>query len=73
MNKQDFEIKEFDLGNVKIAFLIGGFLSDNPKEFMDSKVADYVKEKSYTEFIEKHLDMTQVRIIIFGLNDLINQ
>ena len=65
----DVDIKEirFD-GNNKITILVGGFSHPNPKEYMDQVVSEYVSHSSFNEFIEIHLDMPQIRIILKDIN-----
>ena len=66
---EDVDIKEiaFDRTN-KITILVGGFTNPNPKEYMDRVVSEYVRNSSYNEFIEIHLDMPQIRIILKDIN-----
>lgn len=67
----DVEIKEYVLeGNVKIAILIGGLNSNNPKQYMDDAVSEYVERCGYNEFIEEHLDNPWVRVIIRDFNSI---
>lgn len=54
----------------KIAILQGGFGHPNPKEFMDLKVAEYTEGCCYNEFVEEHLDMPWIRIVLRGINEL---
>ncbi len=65
----DVDIKEipFDENN-KITILVGGFSSQNPKEYMDLVVSEYVRHSSFNEFVEIHLDMPQIRIILKDIN-----
>lgn len=69
-NFDDVEIKEYEVGPIKIAFIRGGFSSDNPKAYMDCVVSEYVKGCSYNQFIEEHLDDPWLRVIITGINDI---
>lgn len=54
----------------KIAILQGGFGHPNPKEFMDLKVAEYTRGCLHNQFVESHLDMPWVRIVLKGINEL---
>ena len=68
---KDVDIREIPLeGGNKITILVGGFSSPNPKEFMDGVVSRYVGDSPYNEFIESHLDMPQIRIILSGINEI---
>jgi hypothetical protein len=68
---EDIDIKEIPIkGGYKITILIGGFHSKNPKAYMDNVVSEYVEDSLYNEFIESHLDMPQVRIILSGINEI---
>lgn len=52
------------------AVLIGGIGHPNPKAFMDEKVSEYTDRCLHNEFIESHLDMPWVRIVIDCINEL---
>lgn len=68
---EDVDIKEIPIeGGHKITIIIGGFKSSNPKAYMDYVVSEYVKGSSYNEFVESHLDMPQIRIILRGINEI---
>ena len=68
---EDVDIKEIPIeGGHKITILIGGFMSKNPKAYMDYVVSEYVKNSMYNEFVESHLDMPQIRIILSGINEI---
>lgn len=71
----DVEIFEQDIvtkegKNFKMAVLRGGFTQEYPKEYMDNVVYEYTKNYLHNQFVESHLDMPWVRIILTGINDL---
>lgn len=73
LNEQfpDVQIREIEFdGRCKIAILEGGFTKVNPKEYMDYVVSCYVQGSSYNEFVESHLDMPCIRIVLLGINDI---
>ena len=51
----------------KIAVLVGGVQEQNPKEFMDKVVADYVERDSHNQFIVIQLDNPWTRIVTSNL------
>lgn len=53
-----------------IAILIGGIGHTNPKAFMDDQVYQYTKGCSHNQFVESHLDMPWVRIVIDCINEI---
>lgn len=54
----------------KVAILVGGMNSDNPKEFMDSAVSKYVGYELHNQFVEIHLDNPWTRVIIRDINNI---
>ena len=73
---KDAEICQYDLigkdgkRKGKIAIIRGGLNKENPIEFMNSIVHDYVKNDLYNEFIEIEMDNPWVRVILDGINEL---
>jgi len=61
-----------DSGNEKgkVAILVGGMNSDNPKEFMDGAVSKYVGRTGHNQFVEIHLDNPWTRVLVRGINDI---
>lgn len=59
-------------GNItgKVAILLGGLNSDNPKEHMDSAVSKYVEHEPHNQFVEIHLDNPWTRVVIRGINNI---
>lgn len=71
----DVEIFEQDVitkkgRHFKIAVLQGGFTQEYPKEYMDEVVSVYTKGYLHNQFVESHLDMPWVRIVLTGINEL---
>lgn len=62
--------QKIDKGRGTLSILRGGWNHPNPKTYMDEVVSQYVEGKLYNEFIEVHLDIPQVRVIIEGINEL---
>jgi len=54
----------------KVAILVGGLDSDNPKEFMDSAVGKYVGHELHNQFVEIHLDNPWTRVVIRDINNI---
>ena len=70
---QLFEQKIFDLNGQevgKIAILVGGLRSENPKEYMDMAVNNYVGREMHNQFIEIFLDNPWTRIVTRGLDSM---
>lgn len=71
----DVDIFEQDVVNsrgqhFKIAVLRGGFTQEYPKEYMDNVVLQYTRNCLHNQFVESHLDLPWVRIVLTGINDL---
>jgi hypothetical protein len=54
----------------KMAILVGGLRSPNPKAHMDEAVSRYVGNIGHNQYIEIHLDNPWTRVITSGINDL---
>ncbi len=54
----------------KLAILIGGMDSVEPKNDMDKVVSKYVDGNTYNDFVDYHLDNPWVRVVIQGMNEL---
>lgn len=48
----------------------GGWGHPNAKQYMDEVVRSLLEGKLHNQFVEIHLDVPQVRVIIEGINDL---
>jgi hypothetical protein len=66
--EQPLIVKGITVG--KMAILVGGLNSPNPKDFMDNAVSQYVGNIGHNQFIEIHLDNPWTRIITSGINEL---
>lgn len=65
------KVFEQDLtGGGKLAILIGGMDSENPKELMNQVVHEYVNNRQFNDFVDIHSDDAYVRVIIMGINEL---
>ena len=53
----------------KLTILRGGWYKENPKSYMDMVVCDYMEHRLHNQFVEIHMDIPQVRVIIEGIND----
>lgn len=71
----DYQCYEFDeLENgCQVVILRGGFRAEMPSAFMDEKVEEYIgnhkADRFCHQFIESHLDMPQIRVLVFNIND----
>ncbi|MBO4654848.1 MAG: hypothetical protein J5644_04825 [Bacteroidales bacterium] len=71
----DVKIKEFpftgtDGQSYKISIMTGGFSSPNPGAYMDEFVRHYTKHSLHNQFLESHLDMPWVRVVVSGINEI---
>lgn len=57
-----------DRGTVTI--LRGGWTRPDAKTYMDEAVRQFVENRLINQFVEIHLDIPQVRVIVEGINDL---
>ena len=53
----------------KLAILVGGLNSTDPKSFMDLAVLTYVGPKPHNQFVEIHLDNPWTRVLTSGINE----
>lgn len=72
--KLDAEFFEFEkCGNSYVVLFRGGFLTDNPEFFLDEKIQNYLNThkgyKTCHQFVESHLDMPQIRVLVFNIDD----
>jgi len=54
----------------KLAVFSGGFNKSNPSDYMDSVVREYVGNSPHNVFVESHLDIPWVRVVIEDINGL---
>lgn len=68
----DVDIKQttIDDGRGKITILRGGWTRPDAKTYMDEAVRQFMEYKLHNQFVEIHLDIPQVRIIVEGINDI---
>ena len=57
-------------GRARLTILRGGWTKDYPKQYMDVVVSEFMEGRLHNQFVEIHLDVPQVRVIIEGINDL---
>ena len=62
--------QRLDRGRGMLTILRGGWNVSNPKAYMDEAVRQFVDNKLYNQFIEIHLDIPQVRVIIEDINEI---
>lgn len=69
---KDIEIFKQQLDNKggNIYVIRGGWTNSNPNSYMDNFVSLFMERKSHNQFVEIHLDIPQVRVIIEGINSL---
>jgi len=62
--------QQIDDGRAILTILRGGWTKDYPKQYMDMVVSEFMEGKLHNQFVEIHLDIPQVRIIIERINDI---
>ena len=62
--------QKLERGRGMLTILRGGWNVTNPKAYMDEAVRQFVGDRLHNQFIEIHLDIPQVRVIIEGINDI---
>jgi len=68
---KDVELFEQQLGEKsKLAILVGGLSSHNPKNVIDNATAKYVGNTPHNQFVDIKLDNPWTRVIISGINTL---
>lgn len=70
----DFEFFEFDkYENSYVVLFRGGFLNDDPTTFLDEKIQNYLNAhhgyRTCHQFVESHLDMPQIRVLVFNVDE----
>lgn len=59
-----------DEGRGTITILRGGWTRPDAKTYMDEAVRQFVENRLINQFVEIHLDIPQVRVIVEGINDI---
>lgn len=54
----------------KLAILWGGMNRENPTQYMNDAVSQYVQQTSYNQFVEIHMDNPWLRVIVKDINEL---
>lgn len=62
--------QKLDRGRGTLTIIRGGWNAPNPKTYMDEVVRQYVEDRLYNQFVEIHLDIPQVRVVVEGINNL---
>ena len=57
-------------GSARLTILRGGWTKDYPKQYMDVVVSEFMEGRLHNQFVEIHLDIPQVRVIIEGINNI---
>ena len=57
-------------GRGTVTILRGGWTRPDAKTYMDEAVRQFVENRLINQFVEIHLDIPQVRVIVEGINDL---
>lgn len=67
----DVDIVQAPIGGRGIVTILrGGWTRADAKTYMDEAVRQFVENKLINQFVEIHLDIPQVRVIIEGINDI---
>lgn len=71
-NFPDVDVYESPLkdSSAKLYVLRGGWNHPTPKQYMDEAVREFIETTLHNQFVEIHLDIPQVRVLIVGINDL---
>lgn len=59
-----------DDGRGIITILRGGWTRADARTYMDDAVRQFVDSRLINQFVEIHLDIPQVRVIVEGINDM---
>lgn len=57
-------------GRGTVTILRGGWTRPDAKTYMDEAVRQFVENRPINQFVEIHLDIPQVRVIVEGINDI---
>lgn len=67
----DLQYSVHSLGNgACVCILRGGFNNPNPEKYMESVVLAIVQNDMYNLFVESNLDIPNVKVIIFDLDNI---
>lgn len=55
----------------RFAIIRGGLDSDKPLEYMNNIVSKYAGDLQYNHYIEIHMDNPWVRLVVFGMDNLV--
>ena len=67
----DVDIVQTRIGNCGIVTILrGGWLRSDAKSYMDEVVRQFVENRLHNQFVEVHLDIPQIRIIVEGINEI---
>ena len=67
----DVDIVQTPIGGCgPVTILRGGWTRPDAKTYMDEAVRQFVENRLINQFVEIHLDIPQVRVIVEGINDL---
>ena len=55
-----------------VTILVGGLDKENPKNYMDLVVSEFVGNRMYNEYVDANLDNPWLRIIVEDINDLLD-
>lgn len=57
-------------GRGSVTIIRGGWMRNDAKLYMDEAVRQFVENRPFNQFVEIHLDIPQVRVIVEGINEL---
>ena len=66
----DVDIVQAPIREGMVTILRGGWTRPDAKTYMDEAVRLFVENRLINQFVEIHLDIPQVRVIIEGINDI---
>lgn len=66
----DVDIVQVPIREGRVTILRGGWTRADAKTYMDDAVRQFVEHRPINQFVEIHLDIPQVRVIVEGINDI---
>lgn len=66
----DVDIVQAPIREGTVTILRGGWTRPDAKTYMDEVVRQFVEQRLINQFVEIHLDIPQVRVIVEGINDI---
>jgi len=67
----DVDIVQTTIGKRGTVTIIrGGWMRNDAKSYMDEAVRQFVENRLINQFVEIHLDIPQVRVIVEGINEI---